>query len=172
MICCPDKSATSPARSTYSSIVEQEQRRFFKMSGTNTVQVAPAFPEQKRSANGRYISADISNPEALGYTLGKTLGSGTYAKVKAAWSPKEKKMVSINIVVAPPNIEPHPLCIYGVWPPACTTPISLSCAETAPYSACAYRAWIRCHPTHGYIPPYLSTRVCMCVCTCTYDVSM
>ena len=33
-------------------------------------------------------------PEALGYTQGKTLGSGTYAKVKAAWSPFERKMVS------------------------------------------------------------------------------
>ena len=32
-------------------------------------------------------------PEALGYTQGKTLGSGTYAKVRAAWSPFEKKMV-------------------------------------------------------------------------------
>lgn len=32
--------------------------------------------------------------EALGYTMGKTLGSGTYAKVKAAWSPFEGKMVS------------------------------------------------------------------------------
>ena len=33
-------------------------------------------------------------PEAMGYTMGKTLGSGTYAKVKAAWSPYEGKMVS------------------------------------------------------------------------------
>lgn len=33
-------------------------------------------------------------PEAMGYTMGKTLGSGTYAKVKAAWSPYEGRMVS------------------------------------------------------------------------------
>jgi len=37
----------------------------------------------------------IPNPEALGYTMGKTLGTGTYAKVKAAWSPYEGRMVSI-----------------------------------------------------------------------------
>ena len=29
----------------------------------------------------------------LGYTLGKTLGSGTYAKVKAAWSTRHQTMV-------------------------------------------------------------------------------
>lgn len=33
-------------------------------------------------------------PEALGYTIGKTLGCGTYAKVKAAWSPHQRRMVS------------------------------------------------------------------------------
>lgn len=37
---------------------------------------------------------EVPCPEALGYTQGKTLGSGTYAKVKAAWSPFERKMVS------------------------------------------------------------------------------
>ena len=41
--------------------------------------------------------------EALGYTTGKTLGSGTYAKVKAAWSPFVGRMVrnisSFNVVV-------------------------------------------------------------------------
>lgn len=35
--------------------------------------------------------------EAMGYTMGKTLGSGTYAKVKAAWSPYEGRMVSNKI---------------------------------------------------------------------------
>ena len=30
---------------------------------------------------------NIASPEDLHYTLGKTLGSGNYAKVKAAWSP-------------------------------------------------------------------------------------
>ena len=34
--------------------------------------------------------------EAMGYTMGKTLGSGTYAKVKAAWSPYEGRMVSFT----------------------------------------------------------------------------
>jgi hypothetical protein len=38
---------------------------------------------------------EVPCPEALGYTQGKTLGSGTYAKVKAAWSPFERRMVSI-----------------------------------------------------------------------------
>lgn len=43
----------------------------------------------------RYSSEEnIKSPEDLHYTLGKTLGSGTYAKVKAAWSAYEKKMVS------------------------------------------------------------------------------
>ena len=37
---------------------------------------------------------NVRNPEQLQYTLGKTIGSGTYAKVKAAWSPYEKKLVS------------------------------------------------------------------------------
>ena len=30
----------------------------------------------------------------LGYILGKTLGSGTYAKVKAAWSKRHQNLVS------------------------------------------------------------------------------
>ena len=42
----------------------------------------------------RTTQHDVPCPEALGYTQGKTLGSGTYAKVKAAWSPFERKMVS------------------------------------------------------------------------------
>lgn len=37
---------------------------------------------------------NIRSPEELHYTLGKTIGSGTYAKVKAAWCPYERKMVS------------------------------------------------------------------------------
>lgn len=41
----------------------------------------------------RCLEREVPCPEALGYTQGKTLGSGTYAKVKAAWSPFEKKMV-------------------------------------------------------------------------------
>ena len=37
--------------------------------------------------------------EAMGYTMGKTLGSGTYAKVKAAWSPYEGRMVSPTYLI-------------------------------------------------------------------------
>ena len=33
-------------------------------------------------------------PEALGYTIGKTLGGGRFSQVKAAWSPFEGEMVS------------------------------------------------------------------------------
>ena len=32
--------------------------------------------------------------QQLGYILGKTLGSGTYAKVKAAWSKRHQNLVS------------------------------------------------------------------------------
>ena len=42
----------------------------------------------------RCSSELVPCPEAMGYTMGKTLGSGTYAKVKAAWSPFEGRMVS------------------------------------------------------------------------------
>ncbi len=38
-------------------------------------------------------STSIPCPQVLGYTLGKTLGSGKFAKVKAAWSPYERRMV-------------------------------------------------------------------------------
>ncbi len=52
----------------------------------------------KRPPN-KYIRRSYKSvpcPQALGYTTGKTLGSGKYAKVKAAWSPYEREMVSIN----------------------------------------------------------------------------
>lgn len=42
----------------------------------------------------QYNTAKVPNAEHLGYTLGRTLGSGTYAKVKAAWSPYLLQMVS------------------------------------------------------------------------------
>ena len=42
----------------------------------------------------QYSTAKVPSAEHLGYTLGRTLGSGTYAKVKAAWSPYLLKMVS------------------------------------------------------------------------------
>ncbi len=38
-------------------------------------------------------SKSVPCPQILGYTLGKTLGSGKFAKVKAAWSPYEGRMV-------------------------------------------------------------------------------
>ena len=46
------------------------------------------------------MEENIISPEELHYTLGKRLGSGTYAKVQAAWSPYERKMVSL---LAPPS---------------------------------------------------------------------
>ena len=42
----------------------------------------------------QYNTTKVPSAEHLGYTLGRTLGSGTYAKVKAAWSPYLLKMVS------------------------------------------------------------------------------
>lgn len=42
----------------------------------------------------QYSTVKVPSAEHLGYTLGRTLGSGTYAKVKAAWSPYLLKMVS------------------------------------------------------------------------------
>ena len=41
----------------------------------------------------RMASCSLPGLESLGYTLGKTLGSGTYAKVKATWSARHEKMV-------------------------------------------------------------------------------
>ncbi|CAI8028295.1 Testis-specific serine/threonine-protein kinase 3, partial [Geodia barretti] len=40
----------------------------------------------------------VTSPEQLHYSIGKTIGSGTYAKVKAAWSPYERKMIAIKIL--------------------------------------------------------------------------
>ena len=40
------------------------------------------------------FEGEVTSPEQLHYSLGKTIGSGTYAKVKASWSPYERKMVS------------------------------------------------------------------------------
>ena len=54
----------------------------------------PLLPQpQQRQLFIRCSDLEVPCPEALGYTQGKTLGSGTYAKVKAAWSPFEKRMV-------------------------------------------------------------------------------
>ncbi len=44
----------------------------------------------------KYLSSSsLTTPylQVLGYTLGKTLGSGKFGKVKAAWSPFERRMV-------------------------------------------------------------------------------
>ncbi len=40
-----------------------------------------------------FLSKSVPCPQILGYTLGKRLGSGKFAKVKAAWSPYEGRMV-------------------------------------------------------------------------------
>ena len=50
--------------------------------------------QQQRQLYIRTVEKEVPCPEAIGYTQGKTLGSGTYAKVKAAWSPFERRMVS------------------------------------------------------------------------------
>ena len=48
----------------------------------------------------RISSSDLPSLQVLGYTLGKTLGSGTYAKVKAAWSMRDREIVSKFIMRA------------------------------------------------------------------------
>ena len=45
-------------------------------------------------------SSELPCPESLGYVQGKTLGSGTYAKVKAAWSPFENCLVSYSEIAS------------------------------------------------------------------------
>ncbi len=45
----------------------------------------------------RCSSKSIPCVQALGYTMGETLGSGANAKVKAAWSPFERQMVRIRV---------------------------------------------------------------------------
>ena len=52
-----------------------------------------SYQQQQRQLYIRTVEKEVPCPEALGYTQGKTLGSGTYAKVKAAWSPFERRMV-------------------------------------------------------------------------------
>ena len=72
-------------------------RRIFKMSSSGYSN-APAH--QRASSADRQslvpysFRNSVTSPEQLHYSLGKTIGSGTYAKVKAAWSPYERKMVS------------------------------------------------------------------------------
>jgi len=59
-----------------------------------------AKPDQRAIQGGRshcvytrMASCSLPGLESLGYSLGKTLGSGTYAKVKATWSARHDKMV-------------------------------------------------------------------------------
>lgn len=63
----------------------------------------------------RFSSHHLPTPEGLGYTLGKTLGSGTYAKVKAAWSPQERQMVSPTLHTGYAVCTPYNLAgiLYG-----------------------------------------------------------
>ncbi len=42
-------------------------------------------------------------PQALGYTPGKSLESGTFAKVKASWSPFQNTMVRQFVLLAKKN---------------------------------------------------------------------
>ncbi len=42
-----------------------------------------------------YLARSSSSVQALGNTVGKTLGSGAYAKLKSAWSPFERQMVRL-----------------------------------------------------------------------------
>ncbi len=48
----------------------------------------------------RCCSECMPCPQALGYTLGKSLESGTFAKVKAAWSPFQSTMVRQCVLLA------------------------------------------------------------------------
>lgn len=70
-----------------------------------TVGVAGASHHHHKSSVGgaatsKCIYARVSSADCpaldqqLGYILGKTLGSGTYAKVKAAWSKRHQNLVS------------------------------------------------------------------------------
>ena len=83
---------------------EKSRTRMSRFSRPDTIGVhysAPTFPilpHQQELYRQLYIKTtenEVPCPETLGYTQGKTLGSGTYAKVKAAWSPFERKMVRI-----------------------------------------------------------------------------
>ena len=61
--------------------------------GSSSTSTGPA--QLSFSCNYEHIAAaDLPNVESLGYVLGKTLGSGTYAKVKSAWSMSDRKLVS------------------------------------------------------------------------------
>ncbi len=48
----------------------------------------------------RCCSECITCPQVVGYTLGKSLESGTFAKVKAAWSPFQNTMVRQCVLLA------------------------------------------------------------------------
>ncbi len=45
----------------------------------------------RKHLNCSYLTTPY--PQVLGYTLGRTLGSGKFGNVKAAWSPFERRMV-------------------------------------------------------------------------------
>ncbi len=51
----------------------------------------------------RCCSECMPCPQALGYTLGKSLESGTFANVKAAWSPFQNTMVRQCVLLANTN---------------------------------------------------------------------
>ena len=99
MFCGLYKTPVSPESSSHSAVyIDRERKiRIFAMSGTSN-------NRNEFTVHARLHSSELPSPEGLGYTLGKTLGSGTYAKVKAAWSPFERKMVSPTPPPPPHNI--------------------------------------------------------------------
>lgn len=74
---------------------------FGSSTGVSTRAITGAF---KSPGTTKCIFARVSSTECpsldqqLGYILGKTLGSGTYAKVKAAWSKRHQSLVAIKIL--------------------------------------------------------------------------
>ena len=54
------------------------------------------------ASGSRYVHIDtqkVIDLEDFGYFFGKTLGSGSYGKVKAAWSSKDRSVVSSRYYV-------------------------------------------------------------------------
>ncbi len=81
------------------------------MSGQRSSYYSQRQPDKPRM-DAQRCSGTVQcecTPDALGYTVGKTLGSGTYAKVKAAWSPHQRRMVSRFLLILQRLAEPHPL---------------------------------------------------------------
>ena len=96
---------TSRCQVTYEEATPRAtpHRSFSPFSARNPLTMAAcltfAASYKKDYHSNKFIqcsSSEVPCPESLGYIQGKTLGSGTYAKVKAAWSPFENCLVSYN----------------------------------------------------------------------------